>query len=80
MTKANHFPLPVGKSIRCHTAGGGGYGPPWERDTQNIIDDVIDGYVTREAAEVEYGLRWVDGGVAIDEHATKEARHTLAKS
>lgn len=80
MTKANHFALPVGKAIRCHTAGGGGYGPPWERDIQGIIDDVLDGYVTRQAAEVEYGVRWGEGRMTVDEHATKEARSTLAKS
>ncbi|MGI8420732.1 MAG: hydantoinase B/oxoprolinase family protein [Gaiellaceae bacterium] len=38
-----------------HTAGGGGWGDPAERDPQRIADDVADGKVTREAARADYG-------------------------
>lgn len=36
--------------------GGGGYGPPEERDPALIQADLADGYVTAEAAAQEYGL------------------------
>jgi N-methylhydantoinase B len=35
--------------------GSGGYGPPAERDPAHIRDDVINGYVSREAALADYG-------------------------
>jgi N-methylhydantoinase B len=32
LKKANHRPIAAGTVVRCYTAGGGGYGPSWERD------------------------------------------------
>ena len=37
--------------------GGGGYGDPRERDPRQVLADVVDGYVSIEAAEREYGVR-----------------------
>jgi N-methylhydantoinase B len=37
--------------------GAGGYGPPAERDPDRLRDDVINGYVSREAALSEYHAR-----------------------
>jgi len=36
--------------------GGGGYGDPFTRDPERVRNDVIDGYVSREAAERDYGV------------------------
>lgn len=36
-------------------SGAGGYGPPEKRDRAAIADDIADGYVTREAAQRDYG-------------------------
>jgi N-methylhydantoinase B len=36
--------------------GGGGFGPPQERETERVRKDVILDYVTREAAEEIYEL------------------------
>ena len=43
---------------RVETAlpGGGGYGNPFERDPQAVLDDVVNGYVSLEAARREYGV------------------------
>jgi N-methylhydantoinase B len=43
---------------RVETAlpGGGGYGDPFERDPQAVLDDVLNGYVSLEAAAREYGV------------------------
>jgi N-methylhydantoinase B len=35
--------------------GSGGYGPPAQRDRARLRADVIDGYVSREAARADYG-------------------------
>ncbi|MBM2802635.1 MAG: hydantoinase B/oxoprolinase [Deltaproteobacteria bacterium] len=40
--------------IHINLPGGGGYGDPFERDPQKILWDVIEGYVTAEAAEKDY--------------------------
>lgn len=45
-----------GTRIVLAYAGGGGYGPPGERDRSAVRDDVRNGYVSAEAAERDYGL------------------------
>ena len=39
------------------SGGGGGFGPPQERDREALRRDVRQGYVSREAAEKEYGSK-----------------------
>jgi N-methylhydantoinase B len=46
-----------GDVLSFRLSGAGGYGPPEKRDRQAIADDIADGYVTREAAQRDYG--WV---------------------
>jgi N-methylhydantoinase B len=38
------------------TAGGGGYGDPLTREPEHVVADVLDGYITAEAAERTYGV------------------------
>lgn len=78
--KANHVPIAPHTIVRCYTAGGGGYGPPWERDPQRVIDDLLDGYITRQAAEAVYGLRFQNGAADIDVEATRQTRRQLAQA
>lgn len=47
--------LPPGASVTIHFAGGGGFGPPAERDRAAIERDVALGYITAEAAARDYG-------------------------
>jgi N-methylhydantoinase B len=79
ITKVNHLPIPERTLVRCHTAGGGGYGPPWERSISAVLEDLEDGYVSREGAERDYGLCFVDGALTVDEAATRAARAALAE-
>jgi N-methylhydantoinase B len=44
-----------GDVLSFRLSGAGGYGPPEKRDRQAIADDIADGYVTREAAQRDYG-------------------------
>jgi len=73
LKKANHFPIAPNTVVRCYTAGGGGYGPPWERPIEAVLEDVQDGYVSRAGAKQDFGLRFVDGTMTVDEPATKAA-------
>ena len=44
-----------GDILTIHTAGGGGYGPPAEREGKRIASDIRNGYITPEAAQAAYG-------------------------
>lgn len=44
-----------GDVLSFRLSGAGGYGPPEKRERQAIADDIADGYVTREAAQRDYG-------------------------
>jgi N-methylhydantoinase B len=42
--------------VRLGFPGGGGFGPPTERPVEAVLSDVVNGYVTIEAARTEYGV------------------------
>jgi N-methylhydantoinase B len=44
----------------ARTAGGGGYGPPTERDPEAVARDVAEGWVSRERAAEVYGWNGAD--------------------
>jgi N-methylhydantoinase B len=71
--------------IQLKAPGGGGYGDPRTRDPQRLLDDVVNGYVSIEAAAREYGVvvRYLGGAgrlvrlpehYAIDWDATRSIR------
>ncbi len=53
--KATQHPIAAGEFVRIMTGGGGGYGPPAERDREAVRRDVAEGYVSAEAARRDYG-------------------------
>lgn len=53
--KATQHPIAAGERVRIMTGGGGGYGPPAERDPEAVRRDVREGYVSGEAARRDYG-------------------------
>src|SRR5438105_4019014 len=42
--------------VHLNPPGGGGYGEPYERDAEAVLADVVNGYVSLEAASREYGV------------------------
>lgn len=88
----NNHPQPkslvtVGTGSRVHLnlPGGGGYGNPHERKAESVLEDVVSGYVSVEAAAHDYGVVVRYLGVAgqlvrlpehyaIDEQATRKLR------
>jgi N-methylhydantoinase B len=48
--------VPPEARVRLDLPGGGGYGDPLERDPELVFADVVDGYVSVEAAERDYGV------------------------
>jgi N-methylhydantoinase B len=57
-------PLPSGTLLRLRTTGGGGWGDPFEREPELVLQDVIRGLVSVEAAERDYGVVIRDGAIA----------------
>ncbi len=49
------YPLEKGDRVRLDKAGGGGMGDPNGRAWQSLVEDVLDGYVSSEAAALHYG-------------------------
>ena len=70
--------LEPGESVRSHTAGGGGYGPPHERPIEQVAHDLAEGWITRKRAESVYGLAFDRDG-EIDQLATAKRRAALNK-
>ena len=61
-----------GSHQRIETGGGGGHGHPYDRPVEAVLEDVLGGFVSVEAAARHYGV--VIAGEAIDETATAACR------
>src|SRR5216110_452828 len=55
--KATQHPIAAGETVCIMSGGGGGWGPPAERDPDAVRRDVCEGYVSAEAARRDYGVR-----------------------
>ena len=67
-------PLAKGQAVRHTTAAAGGYGDPFRRDPELVLADVIDGKVTPEGAERDYGVVVRPSPWQIDAAATAARR------
>jgi N-methylhydantoinase B len=54
--KCARYRLGRGEVARLITGTGGGWGHPHERPVEEVVEDVRDGYVSREQAEQDYGV------------------------
>jgi len=65
-----------GDVISFQQSGAGGYGDPLERDPALVLDDVLDDYVSIDAARDEYGVVIIGAGadLRVDERATAALR------
>ena len=75
---ADWVPLSAGQRVMYDYGGGGGWGDPFDRDPQAVLDDVLDEYVSVEGAAREYGVvlrgSLEDLTLAVDEDATASTR------
>jgi N-methylhydantoinase B len=68
-----------GDVISFQQSGAGGYGDPLERDPARVLEDVLDEYVSVDAARREYGVVIVGDGIdlAVEEGATRGLRRSM---
>jgi N-methylhydantoinase B len=78
---ANAEPHAAGEAFEYLYGGGGGWGDPLERPPEQVLDDVLDEYVSVEAAGKDYGVvihgsldAWT---LVIDSEATEQRRAEL---
>jgi N-methylhydantoinase B len=69
--------LEDGETIISVTCGGGGYGPPHERDPRLVQEDVVEGWITRERARDVYRVL-VGEDLALDDSGTAALRSGTA--
>ena len=60
--KSEGTALSAGDQIFVETGGGGGYGPPSERDAALVVRDIRRGYISPEAATSAYGVAVAEDG------------------
>ena len=74
--KASGIPLSQNDVVIACTAGGGGYGPPREREPELVATDVTDGFLSPHMARDLYGVVLADSG-DVDAAATEALRAAL---
>jgi N-methylhydantoinase B len=75
--------------VRLSFPGGGGYGAPHDRPVARVLEDVVNGYVSLDAARDVYGVAITYDGpedavvrpperYRVDEERTRELRQAMA--
>jgi N-methylhydantoinase B len=64
-----------GDILLLETGGGGGHGDPLDRPAEQVLQDVLDGFVSIEAARRDYGV--AIAGDAVDDVATRDLRNAV---
>ncbi len=67
------FAVP-GDQVAFYSAGGGGYGNPFDRDPKDVAEDVQNGYVSIEKACEDYGVIIAPDTLTVDATATVACR------
>ncbi len=75
LTKTEGFPLADDETVcTADIAGGGGFGPPWERPVEAVLEDVRNELVSIESAAEEYGVVIERASLTVDVAATARRR------
>ncbi len=65
MSKVPYHRMAAGESLVAYGPCGGGYGNPLERDPDTVLADVLDDFITPQAAEADYGVIIRDAKVDV---------------
>jgi len=72
-----NYALDAGDVARLVTSAGGGWGDPYDRDPERVLEDYHDDYITQDIARNEYGVVITDDG-EVEWSATRELRDGLS--
>ena len=61
-------PIQPGDVFTRPSAGGGGFGDPLERTAEEVLEDVIDGYVSIDRAAADYGVVIEEVDAELDDY------------
>lgn len=75
--KDDKIELNPGDNIKFETSGGGGFGDPRLRPVDRVLNDMMSGFVSSEAAAKDYGLVFQGDGT-FDREATDRERAKLS--
>ncbi|MDA0230235.1 MAG: hydantoinase B/oxoprolinase family protein [Proteobacteria bacterium] len=73
VARVPYHALQPGDRVRVVTGGGGGYGDAFTRPPQEVLDDVLNDYITPAIARDQYGVALTPDG-SIDDTATQTLR------
>ena len=76
-TMGDGIRLAKGDLVRIITPGGGGWGSPADRPEEDVLADVLDGFVSEEVAARDYGV--VLAGGSVDLAATLACRAAMPR-
>jgi len=68
-----------GDCLRVVSGGGGGYSSPLERSPDDVLRDVVEGYITADVARNIYGVV-LNPDLALDEQGTTALRSSMQRS
>ena len=71
--KSNSYPIPTGTKVTTFTGGGGGFGNPFNRNPEYVLEDVKNNYISVAMAKKEYGVI-ITKNLEIDYNKTKKIR------
>ena len=74
LSKDQDIAVAAGDRVDVGTPGGGGYGDPFKRDTDAVLEDVRLGYYTPEQALDLFGVALTEDLSAVDVASTKRRR------
>jgi N-methylhydantoinase B len=75
-SKVPHMRVLAGERFACVGPAGGGYGDPLRRDPARVHEDVVDGFISVDAARNDYGVVLI-GPDAVDKAATALLRGAM---
>ena len=76
MMHGSHKPVARDSEVIVRTGGGGGWGDPLERDPESVSADVLEEFVSRDAARDAYGVVLKDD-LSVDDSATRRLRQSM---
>jgi N-methylhydantoinase B len=76
MMDGSHRPVPKESQVIVRTGGGGGWGDPLERDPDRVRWDVVEEFVSLDAARDQYGVV-LNKDLTLDLAATEALRQKL---